>query len=381
MMKVSLKVMSYLTFMLVTCVLLSCSKEDTEIPGDNTTAKRVTVKIATLQSKAQEGHIPTGTYTTIEDAVVLFYNNANGQVFSHELSDAEIATLTAAATAGTVTINGIPASASKVDIIANYKACGQGTSYTGVNKSTSIDVAKLHPATGVAKVIMYGTGAISTTDSGGNTFPASVTISPAASRLEVSGIGTKKAGGTPAKGEIKSYKLRGVFVPNHYPTGTIEEATGNPATGNGTLVQPTSAANYTASFPLTTGTGLLNDYNDTELTITGAVFGYNVFPANGVANLPNVVIAVSDVVYVSDDTGSLATLDGGNVKYITITEFYTDAQKQNFLTQFKNANVYGIEALLFGLEDLGDTPYTKAKNVAVTINITPWTYQQIYPKI
>lgn len=380
-MKVSMKAMNFLTFMLATFVLLSCNKEDTEISGDNTAAKRVIVKIATLQSKAQEDQIPTGTYTAIEDAVILFYNNADAQVFSHELSGAEIATLTAAATAGTVTINGIPASAEKVAIIANYKASGQGSTYSGINKSATIDVAKLHPATGVAKVIMYGTGTISPTDSGGNTFPASVTISPAASRLEVSGISTKRAGADAVKGEIKSYKLKGVFVPNHYPTGTIEGVTGSPATGNGILVKPVDATNYTASFPLTTGTGLLNDYNPSELTVTGAVFGYNVFPASEVANLPNVVIAVSDVVYISDDAGSEATLDNGNVKYITITEFYTDAAKQTPLTLFKNANVYGIEALLFGLEDLGDTPYTKAKNVAVTIKITPWTYQQIYPGI
>lgn len=100
---------------------------------------------------------------------------------------------------------------------------------------------------------MYGTGTISPTDSGGNTFLASVTISPAASRLEVSGIATKKAGANAAKGEIKSFKLRGVFVPNRYPTGTIEGATGSPATGSGTRVKPVDAANYTASFPSTTG--------------------------------------------------------------------------------------------------------------------------------
>lgn len=105
MMKVSMKVMSYLTCVLATFVLLSCNKEDTEISGDNTAAKRVTVKIATLQSKAQEGPVTTGTITAIEDAGVLFYNNAGVQVFSHELSSAEIAALTAAATAGTVTIS------------------------------------------------------------------------------------------------------------------------------------------------------------------------------------------------------------------------------------------------------------------------------------
>lgn len=100
---------------------------------------------------------------------------------------------------------------------------------------------------------MYGTETISTVDAGGNTFPADVTVSPAAYRLEVSGIATKKAGANAAKGEIKSFKLRGVFVPNHYPTGTIEGATGSPATGSGTRVKPVDAANYTASFPSTTG--------------------------------------------------------------------------------------------------------------------------------
>lgn len=111
------------------------------------------------------------------------------------------------------------------------------------------------------------------------------------------------------------------------------------------------------------------------------MFGYNLFPAVGQANLPNVVVAVKDVMYISDDSGSESLLDGGGLKYITITDYFTDPAKNTPLTQFKNGNVYGIQSLLFGLEDLGDEPYTKAKNVAVTISITPWTYQQIYPGI
>lgn len=381
-----MKVTKYLMFALATFMLLSCSKDDTDVLGNDIGVKNVTVKIATLQSKAQENHVPTGTITAIEDAVILFHNGSGGQVFSHELTADEIRTLTAAPTAGSITIGSVPASASKIAIVANYKACGQGTSYSGVNGTSTIDVANLHPATGVAKVVMYGDGTISGTAVGGsslgdNTYPAAVTVSPIASRLEVSGIAADTTAGGPKKGEIKSYKLVGVFVPNHYPTGTIAGSVGASATGTGTLVKPTAVTYYTGSFPLTSGTGILNDYNATELILTESLFGYNMFPAVNASNLPNVVVAVRDVMYISDDSGSESLLDGGGLKYITITDYFTDAAKNTPLTQFKNGNVYGIESLLFGLKDLGDEPYTKAKNVAVTISITPWTYQQIYPGI
>lgn len=370
-----MKVTAYLVSILATFAWTSCNKEDVEIAGDPTAVKNVTVKIAMLQSKAQEDYVRTGTFTAIEDAVLLFYNSTDNQVFSHELSSAEIDSLTAATTAGTVTIGSIPASAIQLTIVANYKACGQGTSYSGVNGTSTINVARLHPGTGVEKVVMYGTGTISNTAVSENTYPANVAISPIASRLEVSGIAAKKTGATPVKGEIKSYKLVGVFVPNHYSEGSVE------GTGTGALVKPLTAANYTSSFPSTSGAGVLNDYNGSELTLTATVFGYNLFPAVGEANLPNVVVAIKDVVYISDDAGSETQLDNGAVKYITISNYYTDSGHNTALDQFKNANVYGIETLLFGLEDLGDTPYTKAKNVAVTITITPWIYQQIYPGI
>lgn len=375
-----MKVTKYLMFALATFMLLSCSKDDTDVLGNDIGVKNVTVKIATLQSKAQENHVPTGTITAIEDAVILFLNGSK-QLFSHELTAAEINTLAAAPTAGSITIGSVPASASKIAIVANYKACGQGTSYSGVNGASTIDVANLHPAPGVAKVVMYGDGTIGGTAVSDNTYPAAVTVSPIASRLEVSGIAAKTTAGGPVKGEIKSYKLVGVFVPNHYPTGTIAGSVGATATGTGTLVKPTAVTYYTGSFPLTSGTGILNDYNTTELILTESLFGYNMFPAVNASNLPNVVVAVRDVMYISDDSGSESLLDGGGLKYITITDYFTDAAKNTPLTQFKNGNVYGIEKLLFGLEDLGDEPYTKAKNVAVTISITPWTYQHIYPGI
>lgn len=375
-----MKVTKYLMFALATFMLLSCSKDDTDVLGNDTGIKNVTVKIATLQSKAQENSVPTGTITAIEDAVILFLNGSD-QLFSHELTAAEISTLAATATAGSITIGSVPASASQIAIVANYKACGQGTSYSGVNGKSTIDVANLRPATGVAKVVMYGDGTISGTAVSDNTYPAAVTVSPIASRLEVSGIAAKTTAGGPVKGEIKSYKLVGVFVPNHYPTGTIAGSVGASATGTGTLVKPTAVTYYTGSFPLTSGTGILNDYNTTELILTESLFGYNMFPAVNASNLPNVVIAVKDIKYISDDAGTEASLDDGKVKYITITDYFTDDTHTTQLTQFKNGNVYGIEKLLFGLEDLGDEPYTKAKNVAVTISITPWTYQQIYPGI
>lgn len=380
-----MKVTKYLMFALATFMLLSCSKDDTDVLGNDIGVKNVTVKIATLQLKAQENSVPTGTITAIEDAVILFLNGSK-QLFSHELTAAEISTLAATATAGSITIGSVPASASQIAIVANYKACGQGTSYSGVNGTSTIDVANLHPATGVAKVVMYGDGTISGTAVGGsslgdNTYPAAVTVSPIASRLEVSGIAADTTAGGPKKGEIKSYKLVGVFVPNHYPTGTIAGSVGATATGTGTLVKPTAVTYYTGSFPRISGTGILNDYNATELILTESLFGYNMFPAVNASNLPNVVVAVRDVMYISDDSGSESLLDGGGLKYITITDYFTDAAKNTPLTQFKNGNVYGIESLLFGLKDLGDEPYTKAKNVAVTISITPWTYQQIYPGI
>lgn len=375
-----MKVTKYLMFALATFMLLSCSKDDTDVLGNDIGVKNVTVKIATLQSKAQENHVPTGTITAIEDAVILFLNGSD-QLFSHELTAAEISTLAATATAGSITIGSVPASASQIAIVANYKACGQGTSYSGVNGASTIDVANLHPAPGVAKVVMYGDGTIGGTAVSDNTYPAAVTVSPIASRLEVSGIAAKTTAGGPVKGEIKSYKLVGVFVPNHYPTGTIAGSVGASATGTGTLVKPTAVTYYTGSFPRISGTGILNDYSDTELTLTASKFGYNMFPAVEASNLPNVVIAVKDIKYISDDAGTEASLDDGKVKYITITDYFTDDTHMTQLTQFKNGNVYGIESLLFGLEDLGDEPYTKAKNVAVTISITPWTYQQIYPGI
>lgn len=371
------------SFLVVFFMLLvsSCDKEDSrEIQNENG-AKTVSVKIATLTTKAIEGTVPTGSITKIEDAIIWFY--ANGvSVFSHELSESEVNSLQASTSAGTVTINSVPNSAGEIRILANYKASGAGASYSSVSDASSVQVERLQPASGVQKIIMFGSGAIGSS-SVGDVYNASVTVTPIASRLEISGIGAKRTVNGPNKGEISTFTLVGVFVPNHYPSGTISNCVGSDATGSGTLVRPTTAANYTNLFPESTGTGgHLNDYADSGLTLTGGdVFGYNVFPAKEVANLPHIVIAVKDVKYISDDIGTEILLDGGKVKYITVTDYYTDANKLIVLDQFKNANVYGVKGLLFGLSDLGDEPYSKAKTVAVTITITPWTNQEIFPDI
>ena len=383
-----MRIISTMVWTMVSMLIYSCSKDDTEPVINTGDVKNVAVKVSTLKSRAIENSVPTGTITPVQDAAMLFYTG-NTLSYTHVLSAGDIAGMGGGADKSMI-IDNVPMSADSIAFVANYIVSGQGTSYAGISGSTTIDVQNLQPMPGsagneVSKVIMYGGGKIGPLNTATNIADANFTASPIAARLEVSGIG-KKGNGMNI-GDITQFTLVGVFIPNHYPTGNIRECISTSATtgfGNGVLVKPANV-NYAASFPNVSGTPYLSDFNAAGLPALGAssVYGYNLFPAAGAENLPNVVIAVKDVKYINT-LGVETDWQNGNVQYITVTDYFTTpdiSETAPRYTQFKNANVYGIKSLLFGLGDLGDEPYSKAKRVAVTLTVLPWTYQEIYPGI
>lgn len=379
----------YFATLLVALLAFSCTSNDNpDIPQVEKGERSVELKITRSSTKADDVSVPAGTKTPITDGVIYFFAVDGNCVKDYPLTASDLINL-AKPTPTPVVIDQVPASASTALLLTNYGLAGY-TYPTAASQTIStiealpVEVEKQQPKDDnmmVNNVIMSGVANVETNPTPTATDPLykiAMTITPIMSRLEISRVGVKGTGN--AKGDITKFRLRGIFIPNFYPTSTIY---GNTTT---TLVNPGSDVDYyTASFPFKTGTGYLNDYVASSVIHPGLVhdpstnmWAYHMFPATGVDNLPHIVVAVDEIKYKSED-GSEQLWKNGNMKYITITT-YKNKDGGAEITQFNPSYVYKIEdGIIFGLDDLGDKPYTKDQSVSCNVTVTAWSVTSIVP--
>ncbi|MGL5787770.1 MAG: hypothetical protein ACRCX4_13285 [Bacteroidales bacterium] len=346
-----------------------------------------------------DGSVPSGTKTAIADGTIYFFAVNGNCVFSYTLTSGDITNL-GTATPAPIVINQVPASANTAMLLTNYAKAGYtypastGQTVTTI-KGLQITVDKQQPstaATSVANVIMSGVANIVTHTGASPLYTVDLAITPIMSRLEISRVGVR--GNGTQKGDITEFRLRGIFISNHYLTSTVY--------GNSTVTLINKGGDesfYTGSFPFATGTGYLNDYALSSVTFPGLahtvttnMWSYHVFPVTTAGTLPHIVVAVDHIKYI-DENGTEQSWKNGNMKYITVTT-YVDQTSSTPLTEMKPSFVYkivgtdgpngpgkpgGSGGIIFGLDNLGEKPYTLDQSVSCNITVTPWNVTNIIP--
>ncbi|MGL5919397.1 MAG: hypothetical protein ACRCZQ_02695, partial [Bacteroidales bacterium] len=237
-----MKKISYLATMLATLFVVACTSND--IPADpdsNVQGDRVLkINIEKLATKTEHPGAADQSYTKVEDGVIYFFKSDGGAVYAYRLTANDITTLEGAntSTAQTITVGGVPLTATKVVLLTNViKANKTYPAYVGSTltsiKGFSFDIKDQQPAGGVsaslpiAYVVMSGEADITDTSVGTDIKgTANIKISPVLSRFEIGAVRCVTVSGTAlpgtfGEGQITKFRLRGIFIPNHYASGSV----------------------------------------------------------------------------------------------------------------------------------------------------------------
>lgn len=396
--------LSYLAAFLAAFMMFSCTNNDNPVPGEEEKGdKTVEIKIKSVITKSDEAPLGNGVKTAIKDGAIYFFGADDKCLLYYPLSASDITNLTSQSIQP-ITVSNVPAAAHKVIVLTNYALAGYSYPLSAGNtmpsiKELPVDITKQQPTEDnplVANVIMSGESHI-IVDTNPNTplYSTNVTITPIMSRLEVSRVGVKGDG--THKGDITEFRLRGIFIPNHFQSSTVM---GN-VTAN--LINPYSdKTKYNASFPTGTAPGYLNNYVENTAVfpglvhaVTGNMWAYHAFPANETLHLPQIVVAVDQIKYIDNDLTE-QLWNNGAIKYITVESYHVKDNPDMVVSEFLPANVYRIDGadgengpgkpggwggIIFELDDLGDTPYSKDKTVSCNITVTPWNVNLIEPNM
>lgn len=435
-----MKKLSYFAASLAAMTMFSCSNNEDPIVDPVIKGDRVVkFTINTTGTKTEHPGAPSNAKTKILDGVIYFCDVDGNAVYSYPLTGADIASL-AGPTVQPITVPHVPVSATQVVMGANAAQAGIAYPTYAGQTITTLSSYKFHiknqqPLPGVLqndaveRVVMSGFGAIETiyptpTDT---VYKAEIEITPALSRLEVKTVRSKGDG--TGIGEIKMFRLLGIFIPNHSAEGTVS------GVGDLLLVKPinTDTENYYQTyFPFansSSGLGYLHDYNSTGLSKAASNFwAYHVFPAKntepGDNRLPHIVVAVDNIWFLDGD-GQTKEWKNGDVQYITVTNYLDGKYNTNPTTdvaEFKRAYVYRIDGIeqpqkymyidddgipqivdannvpdgktsikvvvpggaggiTFGLDNVTDHPYDASKEVDCMITVVPWEIEDITPDL
>lgn len=414
----------FLLMALVAIPLFACNKHEDKQDNQDPTKGENTVTLSVKQEALTKGITDekgNPEYSVIGSAKIFFINGSGTNVYQRELTTAEIAALTNTTTTPgdkTVTITGVPNTATTLYFIANIKT-GAGTGFPMADGSTPADarlrIDKLQAD--VIQVPMAGqSGAFIPITPGSRVHTASVTLTPVVARFELGQITcqNQNGAGQPAvNADITGYKLSGVFMNNihqnvllsgaPYLVGApldIRSQSGwtagyaayfNPANTvfpyyvGGSPAAPVDwVANAMSDFCTPTGANALSFYPDvtngatsTEPTLpVKKAWAYQVVPSKTVAmgdpaDVPHLILKLTDVTYLDNPLG-LPT------KYITVDK-YIDVDSNAPVLEFKRGHVYRIENLIFTHNETTNVPYEENITVTATVSVAPWVIKNIVP--
>lgn len=399
--------------------LFACSEQDIadteELKGENSVMLSIKQEPLTKGVSDQKGDTE---YAVIGSGKLFFIDATGVSIYQRELTTAEIATLAnTSATPGnnTVTVTGVPNTATTLYFIANIKTSA-GTTFPAAVGTTSAD-ARLRidqlqaNATNVPMSGRSGTFV----QSSGNVYTASVTIVPMVARVELGQVTCQNqngAGQPTVTADITGYKLSGVFINNtrqdvllsgspylvgapvdiksqagwatSWATYFTSANTNFPYYNGGSPAGPTDwVPNSLVTYCTPTGSAALSFYPDltngstsTDPAVTPQkAWGYQVCPSTTVvagapADVPHLILKLTEVTYVDNPLG-LAT------KYVTVTK-YMDGSN-NPVTEFQKGNVYRIKNLTFTHNEATNQPYEKNITVTATVTVAPWVINNVNP--
>lgn len=399
--------------------LFACNKQEATNQIDGVEYEN-TVTLTVQRSESTRSitdQIGTMEYAVIGSGKLYFINNSGSSIYQRELTALEIADLantTSTAGGKTVTITGVPNTATSLYFMANIRTTA-GAGFPIVDGATSAD-ARLRLDKLQADVKHVPMSGLSTTfaPAGATVVTASVALTPIVARLELGQITCQNQNGVgqPAvSSDITGYKLSGVFINNvrqsvllngtPYLTGTPIDiknqagwgtgwasyfAPGNsifPYFAGGSPVAPGDwVPNAFVNYCTPTGNPAMTFYPDETHGATSTdpglpikkAWAYQVCPSTTVqpntpADVPHLILKLTDVSYQTSELGE-------PIQYITVTK-YKDGSGP--ITEFKRGHVYRIENLIFTHNEATDEPYQQNITVTATVTVVPWEVNPITP--
>lgn len=403
---------------LIVSTLFACNKQeitDSEsVNGENTIS--ITVNQEPI-SKGVSDQLANPEYAVIGSGKLYFIDASNNSIYQRELTATEITALQNTTTTpggNTVTITGVPKAATTLFFMANIRTSA-GASFPMVGGTTSADarlrIDKLQADP--KHVPMSGQSSVFVPAPGSNLFTTSVTLVPIVARLEVGQVTCQNqngAGQPPVSADITMYKLAGVFMNNirqdvllsgtpylvgspldiksqsgwatswsTYFTSNVNfpyYVGGNPAApadwvANSMVTYCTPANTALTFYPDETNGAVSTD----PATTPKKAWAYQVCPSTTVpagspADVPHLILKLTDVDYVSDELTN-------PIQYVTVTKYKDNLGSP--VLEFKRGNVYRITNLIFTHNEATDKPYEENITVTATVSVAPWVINNINP--
>lgn len=404
---------------LVASSLIACNKQEItdtpELTGENTVTLSLKQDALSRGVSDQKGN---AEYAVIGSGKLFFINSSGSSIYQRDLTATEIAALAnTTSTPGnhTVTITGVPNTATTLFFMANVKTA-EGTTFPMIEGTTAADarlrIDKLQA--NAINVPMSGQSSPFALVSGNN-YTTAVTLTPIVARVELGQIScqNQNGAGQPAiNSDITGYKLSGVFANStrqdvllsgdpylvgapidiksqaswstSWPAYFTAANTSFPYYTGGSPAGPTDwVANALSTYCTPTGAAALSFYPDpingstsTDPAVTPKrAWAYQVCPSTTVAvgspaDVPHLILKLTEVAYVDNPLG-LTT------QYLTVTK-YKDTLG-NPVSEFKKGNVYRIQNLIFSANESTNQPYEKNINVTATVSVAPWILNDVNP--
>lgn len=334
----------FLTLAAATATACSNDKEET-ITGQK---KDLIIEFnlpKTVETRAIEGAVPDNTSPTLENIVLNFDGNTSSITLNKtDLTDGSKATVQVNQETRNVT-----------SMIANGTS---GVNPSDISTYQGKDITKNIPLVAPSTPI---TG-------------TSVTLAPKAyvARIEV----IKGKDITPAyENATKGYskiQVTDVYINNFYKTYTVASSTPS-------SIQKTNDSNWSTFYTSTGGGKLMYNTITAQEWTASKCAAYQIFPASGATNLPEITLKLS---YTKNGTATTS--------YLTIRKFKKGSAD---LTAMEAGKIYKLDVSSIGSlfkQDPGtDTPTDptdpnpgKPKaDLAITVQVTAWTAENITPNI
>lgn len=290
----------------------------------------------------------------------------------------------------TITLDGVPASAQWIYIIANEKDNNQ----IGIGTLSEARKTKIFLKNQYNKdfTVFSNENSTLTGLKGFNgvdlTQPISVELVPISARMEVKNFVAKKAPATYLGNDIESFTVTGIYMNNFYTEGELQgsEDLNRPRIDNAGDATKYTLEKYTdtgydfmcnePSYDATNGNAV-SAASTTEGEIwkvspkeTSKWWGYSAL--RGVP--PHMVIKLS-VKYVG--------IDGNKERYLTVTSYKlktANPDGSDKLTSIERGRAYQIENCYFDATNLTENPYEEAISIQALVTVAEWTGVPIEPE-
>ena len=351
----------------------SCSNDEDGGKPDSGTPISLFLKIssdapASYAEGAVQGAAPV-TFTSGN----LYFTDGFGNIKQHYTITTGATTTTnismSALTGAGETIQNLPGDVSAVYVVGNTS----GLPTSGNISTVKAAALQVQTQGTITNVNLYGE-VTTLTSTGTDTYTCTVNLAPTVARIELTNI--------KASGVITGFKVAGIFVDNYYSQAAVNGtvAAGN-LVNNGAVVA--AFDDNSTQYPTALKPSIYDWYTTplaasslpaTATTVTGSVWGYNVFATAAGSAVPRIVIRLTDITATAGSGINYST-----DQFITITGF---KKAGTSLTAIKAGEVYNIGAgLTFDETDLTPTPNMATIDVEVKVTLASWLPVTVTPEL